>query len=87
MVNDSQQTPIGPLLLGRLEGRLDALEDRMSRSEDAASARLAAIEHKLDLLAGTLAQGLGGMRVAHWVGGAMLALGGFLASHFWQRAQ
>jgi hypothetical protein len=85
MVPDPQQTPLGSLLLGRLEGRLDALEDRMSRGEDATAARLAAIEHKLDLLAGTLAQGLGGMRVAHWLGGAMLAAGGFLASHFWQR--
>jgi hypothetical protein len=85
MINDPQQTPLGSLLLGRLEGRLDSLEDRMTRSEDATAARLATIEHKLDLLTGTLAQGLGGMRVAHWIGGAMLAASGFLASHFWQR--
>ncbi|HEX3346829.1 MAG TPA: hypothetical protein VHS58_01860 [Acetobacteraceae bacterium] len=77
----------GTLLLGRLEGRTDALEMRMNRHEDATAARLTSIEQKLDLLQQTFAQGLGGMRVAHWVGGAIMALGGFAASHFWQRPQ
>lgn len=87
MTDDVSPPQIGSLLLGRLEGRLDALEDRMTRYEAANAGRLAAIEHKLDMLASTLAQGLGGMRVAHWVGGAILAVGGYLASHFWGRNQ
>ncbi len=76
------QAPISSHLLGRLEGRMDAFEVRVTRNEDAANARLSGIEQKLDQLSTTLAQGLGGMRVAHWIGGSLLAIGGFFVSHF-----
>jgi hypothetical protein len=71
------------LLLGRLEGRLQALEERMDRYEMSTAAHLNAIDAKLDALAATLAQGLGGMRVAHWIGAAILAVSGYIASHLW----
>jgi hypothetical protein len=81
------QRPTTALMLGRMEGRLEALELRMSRSEDTTAERMAAMEAKLDKLQQTLSQGLGGMRVAHWVGGVVLALGGFLTSHLWTHGE
>jgi hypothetical protein len=72
-----------PRLIGQLEGRVVALEDRMDRNEITAAARLETIEMKLDRLASTLSQGMGGLQLAHWIGGALLAALGFFASHLW----
>jgi len=72
-----------PRLIGQLEGRVVALEDRLDRGELTTAARLENIELKLDKLATTLSQGMGGLQLAHWIGGAMLALFGFFASHLW----
>jgi hypothetical protein len=72
-----------PRLIGQLEGRVVALEDRMDRNDITAAARLETIELKLDKLTQTLSQGMGGLQVAHWIGGALLAVMGFFASHFW----
>jgi hypothetical protein len=71
--------------LGRLEGRLAALEERMDRHEASLGARLSAIEGKLDHMGTTLAQGLGGLRAAHLISGAVLAAGGFIARHLWNK--
>jgi hypothetical protein len=75
------------LMLGRFEGRIIALEDRMDRHEAVNSVRLTAIETKLDHISNTLAQGLGGMRLIHWIAGAALACAGFFASHFSQSSK
>jgi hypothetical protein len=72
-----------PRLIGQLEGRVVALEDRMDRNDITAAARLETIELKLDKLTNTLSQGMGGLHLAHWIGGALLALLGFVASHLW----
>ena len=71
-------------VLGQLEGRMSALEDRMTRHEASIAAKLVSIEGKLDNVCTALAQGLGGMKVFHWLAGLGLATVGFLASHFWQ---
>jgi hypothetical protein len=68
-------------MLGRLEGRVDALDERMNRHEASIAARLSSIEAKIDAMTNTLAGGLGGIRVFHWVGGLLLALGGFVAKN------
>jgi hypothetical protein len=70
-------------MLGRLEGRVDALDERMNRHETAITARLTSIDAKIDTLVTTLASGLGGVRVFHWIIGLLLAVGGFIANHFW----
>jgi hypothetical protein len=72
-----------PRLFGQLEGRVVALENRMDRTEITTAARLENIEIKLDKLASTISQGMGGLQLAHWIGGALLAFLGFIASHFW----
>lgn len=85
MAEPSDRPETTALLLGRLEGRLLAVEDRMDRYEAASAARLAIIEAKLDAVATSLAQGLGGVRVFHWIGGAILAGLGFVLNHLWPR--
>ena len=71
-------------MLGRLEGRVKALDERMDRHEASIGARLASIEAKVDTVVATLASGLGGIRVFHWIGGVLIAVAGFIANHFWQ---
>ena len=73
-------------MLGRLDGRLAALEDWMRRYETSSAARLSTIESKLDAINTSIAQGLGGARVVHWIGGAALAILGYLTNHLWQRS-
>lgn len=68
-------------LLGQLEARMAAMEDRLTRNELTSAAQQAAIEAKLDRVATTLALGMGGLRIVHWIGGASLAAAGFIASH------
>ncbi len=69
-------------MLGRLEGRVSALEDWMHRHEAANAARLASIEVKLDRVVETLSGGVGGLRIAHWLIGVGLLTMGWLISHF-----
>jgi hypothetical protein len=84
-MSDSQDGPDhGARVLGRLEGRVDALDERMDRHEASISARLSSIEAKLDTVVTTLASSLGGIRVFHWIGGVVIALAGFVANHFWR---
>ncbi len=63
---------------GAEDRRMDALEARMDRAEDSASARVLIITGKLDALAATLAKGFGSIRATHWVGVALLAVSGFV---------
>jgi hypothetical protein len=69
--------------LGRLEGRVGALEDRVGRHESTMAARLASIEDKLDAVADAIARGYGGLKIVHWFIGCALAVGGYVAAHFW----
>jgi hypothetical protein len=82
-MSDPKDVPDQARVLGRLEGRVDALDERMDRHEAAISSRLASIDAKIDTIVTTLAGGIGGVRVFHWIGGLMLAVGGFIANHFW----
>ena len=67
-------------VLGRLEARVAAIEDRLERQELNAAARMAAIELKLDGVANVLAQSMGAMKVVHWMSGAAVAALGFVVS-------
>jgi len=69
--------------LGRLEGRVDALDERMDRYEAGVASRLSSIEAKLDTVVIALANGVGGIRVFHWIVGLLFAVAGFIANHFW----
>ena len=71
-------------LLGQLEGRVTALEDRMDRTDTAISARLTSIEIKLDAVRTTLAQAVGGLRATHLALGLMFAIAGGLAARVWR---
>jgi hypothetical protein len=71
-------------VLGRLEARVAAIEDRLGRHEASITARMAAIEMKVDHVAHSLAQGLGALKLIHWIGGLSLMLAGFLARHVWE---
>jgi hypothetical protein len=83
MSNPEAAPDHGARMLGRLEGRVDALDERMTRHEATISARLASIDAKIDTMMTTLATGLGGVRVFHWIAGVLIAVGGFIANHFW----
>ncbi len=60
-------------VLGRLEATVAAIEDRLERHEANSTARMAAIELKLDGVANALAQSLGAVKVVHWLSGAAVA--------------
>ncbi len=67
-------------ILGRLESSVGAIENRIQRLEITSATRMSVIEQKLDGVVNSLAQGLGAMKLVHWLGGGVLALMGFLAS-------
>jgi hypothetical protein len=79
---DSRYTPESETarVLGRLEAKVAAIEGRMERLEANGTARMAVIEQKLDVMANTLAQSMGAAKLVHWLGGAVVAGIGFLAS-------
>lgn len=69
------------LHLGRVDGRLSALEGRFDRHEHFVTQKLASIEDKLDraLLRG--ARNAGMWRALHWVASAVLSLLAWVAGH------
>jgi hypothetical protein len=67
-------------VLGRLEAKVAAIEGRLERQDVTSSARMSAIEAKLDGMANTLAQSLGAAKLVHWLAGALVAGLGYLAS-------
>lgn len=67
-------------VLGRLEAKVAAIEGRIERLEVGSTSRMTAIEVKLDNVVNSLAQGMGAMKLVHWLAGAVLAALGFLAS-------
>lgn len=68
-------------ILGRLEGRLAALEDRADRHD----LTVTSIHAKLDAISAQLNQATGGFRIAHGIMGVVLVIGGWIAHefHFW----
>ena len=74
-------------VLGRLEAKVAAIEGRIERHEMSSLVRMAAIELKLDGVVSTLAQSLGALKLVHWLGGAVVAGIGFLASVAWRQGK
>lgn len=65
--------------VARLETTVEHLQITLTRIDTG----LSKLQVKLDSMAGTMAQGIGGLRVGAMVGQAIAALAGFLAAHFW----
>jgi hypothetical protein len=64
--------------LGKMEGRLDAVEERLSKIETIAEridTRLARIEQ-------TESQRAGAFKLGHWIVGAISGFAAFVAAHF-----
>ena len=74
-------------VLGRLEAKVAAIEGRIERLELGSTARMATIEQKLDGVVSTLAQSLGAVKLVHWLGGAVVAAIGVLASVAWRQGK
>lgn len=74
-------------VLGRLEAKVAAIEGRIERLELGSTSRMAMIEVKLDSVANALAQSMGAMKLVHWLGGAVFAAFGFLASVLMRQAK
>jgi hypothetical protein len=64
--------------MGRLDGRVSALESRADRFESAINAGLALVNKKLDDVQTTLNQGKGGIKVFHVIAGLTVALASVL---------
>jgi tetrahydromethanopterin S-methyltransferase subunit B len=65
--------------VARLETTAEHLQVTLSRIDTG----LAKMEHKMDVLSGQVAQGLGGLRIGAVVGQAAAAIVGFVAAHLW----
>ncbi len=65
--------------VARLETTVEHLQETLTRID----AGLSKLQLKLDGLAGTMAQGMGGLRVGVVMGQMAAGLAGFLAAHFW----
>lgn len=70
--------------IGRMDGRLTALESRMDRHEIFVGAKLATIESKLDDVLMAQAAGTGGTRATRWIIGIGLSIAAWLAGHLTQ---
>jgi hypothetical protein len=67
-------------VLGRLEAKVAAIEDRIERLEASSAGRMLVIESKLDMVVHALAQSQGAMKLVHWCGGAAFAALGYIAN-------
>lgn len=68
--------------LGRLEGKVDSLEERVTRNETNIDTRLSGIERDLKTLVQGMAEGRGGMRVGSWIVSLIAGTAGALLGHF-----
>ena len=62
------------LQIGRMDGRLSALESRIDRHESFVTQKLASIEDKLDRALLVQAQGTAIARTLHWVIGSIFSV-------------
>jgi predicted RNase H-like nuclease (RuvC/YqgF family) len=65
--------------VARLETTAEHLQETLGRID----AGMATMQAKLDSLAGTVAQGIGGLRVGAIAGQAAAGVVGFVAAHLW----
>jgi len=70
--------------LGRVDGRLSALESRIDRNEIFVANKLAVIDDKLDRALLVQAQGTAVARTLHWALSALLSIGAWFHGHFTQ---
>ena len=66
--------------VARLEATAEHLQEMLLRIE----AGMSKIQAKMDNLAGTMAQGVGGLRVGMVLGQVAAAVAGFAAAHWWK---
>jgi hypothetical protein len=69
------------LHLGRVDGRLSALESRFDRHEHFVTQKLASIEDKLDRALLNRARNAGMWRAVHWIASAAISLLAWLVGH------
>ena len=69
--------------VARLETTAEHLQETLARID----AGMAKMQAKMDALAGTMAQGIGGLRVGAVAGQAAAAIIGFVAAHLWPVAK
>ena len=72
------------LHIGRMDGRLTALESRMDRHEVFVTAKLNAIETKLDDALMTQAAGSGNAKAIRWIVGITISIAAWLHGHLTQ---
>lgn len=70
------------LQIGRMDGRLSALESRIDRHESYVTQKLTLIEDKLDRALLVQAQGTAIARTLHWCIAALLTVAGWFAGRF-----
>ena len=68
--------------IGRMEGRLSALESRIDRHENYVTQKLGLIEDKLDRALLVQAQGTAIARTLHWGIGALFSLGAWFLGRY-----
>ena len=69
------------LQLGRVDGRLSALENRIDRHETYVVKELGAINDKLDRALLAQAQGAGAFRAVHWIVSALASVAAWVLGH------
>ena len=72
------------LHIGRMDGRLTALESRMDRHEIFVTAKLNAIETKLDDALMEQAAGTGNAKAIRWIVGITISIAAWLHGHLTQ---
>ncbi len=73
------------LHIGRMDGRLTALESRIDRHETFVTAKLNAIETKLDDVLMAQAAGTGNTKAIRWIVGITLSIGAWLLGYLTQQ--
>ncbi len=72
------------LHIGRMDGRLTALESRMDRHETFVASKLNAIEAKLDDALMAQAAGTGNTKAIRWIVGITISVAAWLHGHLTQ---
>ena len=79
-MSDTRDT--ASMQIGRMEGRLSALESRIDRHENFVTQKLGLIEDKLDEALLVQAQGTAIARTLHWGIGAAFSIGAWLLGRY-----
>ena len=73
----------GLVVLAERVTRVETTAEHMQETLARIDSNLSKMQHKIDGLANSMAQGVGGLRVAAVVGSLAAGIIGFLAAHFW----